>query len=242
MAGRCVVKGKEIVTEELPAFCAVALAGLGNLPDTILTRSVIIKMRRRAPGETVEPYRRRIHAPEGYALRDRLAAWARQVRDFLDTCPDMPDGITDRNADVWEALLAVADAGGGPWPNLSRIAAVALVADAKGGSPSLGVRLLTDLRTIFQDKEAVPTAEILSALIEMDEAPWGDLKGKALDSRRLANLLNPYGVKSKNVRIATAITKGYTRESLWDAWERYLPAVDASHIESATCVPDDESF
>jgi hypothetical protein len=74
MAGRCVVKGKEIVTEELPAFCAVALAGLGNLPDTILTRSVIIKMRRRAPGETVEPYRRRINAPEGYALRDRLAA------------------------------------------------------------------------------------------------------------------------------------------------------------------------
>jgi hypothetical protein len=237
MAGRCVVKGKEIVTEELPAFCAVALAGLGNLPDTILTRSVIIKMRRRAPGETVEPYRRRIHAPEGYALRDRLAAWAEQVRGLLDHCPDMPDGITDRNADVWEALLAVADAAGGPWPNLSREAAVALVADAKAASPSLGVRLLTDLRTIFQDKEALSTAEMLSALTDMDEAPWGDLKGKPLDSRRLANLLNPYEVKSKNVRIGTAITKGYTRESLWDAWERYLPAVGAPHIESATSVP-----
>jgi hypothetical protein len=242
MAGRCVVKGKEIVTEELPAFCAVALAGLGNLPDTILTRSVIIKMRRRAPGETVEPYRRRIHAPEGYALRNRLAAWADQVRPFLDLSPDMPDGITDRNADVWESLIAVADAAGGPWPNQSRIAAVALVADAKGGSPSLGVRLLTDLRTIFQDKEAVPTAEILSGLIEMDEAPWGDLKGKALDSRRLANLLNPYGVKSKNVRIGMGITKGYTRESLWDAWERYLLPVGAPPIESATCVPERDSF
>lgn len=74
MAGRCVVKGKEIVTEELPAFCAVALAGLGNLPATILTRSVTIKMRRRAPAETVEPYRRRIHSRERYALRNRLAA------------------------------------------------------------------------------------------------------------------------------------------------------------------------
>ena len=29
MAGRCVVRGKVIETEELPAFCAVALAGLG---------------------------------------------------------------------------------------------------------------------------------------------------------------------------------------------------------------------
>jgi hypothetical protein len=29
VAGRCVVKGKEIVTEEIPAYAAVALAGLG---------------------------------------------------------------------------------------------------------------------------------------------------------------------------------------------------------------------
>ena len=41
MAGRCVVRGKTIETEELPAYCAVALDGLGNLPDTILTRSVV---------------------------------------------------------------------------------------------------------------------------------------------------------------------------------------------------------
>jgi hypothetical protein len=56
MAGRCMVRGRIVETEELPAFCAVALAGLGNLPDTILTRSVIIQMRRRAPHEHVEPF------------------------------------------------------------------------------------------------------------------------------------------------------------------------------------------
>src|SRR6266705_1840545 len=90
-AGRCVVKGKTIETEELPAFCAVAMAGLGNLPDTILSRSVILKMRRRAPGEVVQPYRRRVHAPEGYKLRDRLSAWAERVRHRLNAYPAMPD-------------------------------------------------------------------------------------------------------------------------------------------------------
>ena len=150
-AGRCVVRGKTIETEELPAFCAVAMAGLGNLPDTILSRSVIIKMRRRAPGEYVEPYRRRVHAPEGYALRDQLAAWAAATLPTLNTCPAMPDGITDRNADVWESLLSVADAVGGSWPERARVAAVALVADAMGGQPSLGVRLLTDLKVVFGD-------------------------------------------------------------------------------------------
>jgi hypothetical protein len=32
VAGRCVVRGKIVETEEIPAYCAVALAGLGGLP------------------------------------------------------------------------------------------------------------------------------------------------------------------------------------------------------------------
>src|SRR5262249_15361348 len=126
MAGRCVVKGNIVETEELPAFCAVAIAGLGHLPDTILTRSVIIRMRRRAPTEEIHPYRRRQHAPDGYALRYKLSNWACHFKGTMKTDPLMPEGITDRNADVWESLLAVADAAGGDWPAKARVAAVAL--------------------------------------------------------------------------------------------------------------------
>lgn len=61
-AGRCVVRGKTVETEELPAYCAVALAGLGDLPGTVLTRSVVVRMRKRAPDERVEPWRRRKEA------------------------------------------------------------------------------------------------------------------------------------------------------------------------------------
>jgi hypothetical protein len=237
MAGRCVVKGKQIETEELPAYCAVALAGLGNLPDTILTRSVIVRMRRRAPTEYIEPYRRRVHAPDGHQLREWLAEWAARIRDTLNTCPVMPDGITDRNADVWEALLAVAEAAGGDWPERARVAAVALVADAMSGTPSLGVHLLADLKTVFGAQHVMATADILFSLISLEESPWGDLKGKPLDSRRLANFLRPYGISSKTVRIGSDTPKGYEREAFWDAWGRYLPkdeAVGVPHNVSAT--------
>ena len=183
MAGRCVVKGHAVHTEELPAFCAVAMAGLGNLPDTILARSIIIPMRRRAPTEPIEPYRMRLHDPEGYVLRDRLAAWATQIRPLLTAYPAMPDGITDRNADVWEALLTVADAAGGTWPERARVSAVSLVSDARGGKRSLGVRLLGDLHVVFGDRESMWTEEILSDLLILEESPWGDLKGKPLDAR-----------------------------------------------------------
>ena len=77
MAGRCVVRGKMVETEELPAYCAVALAGLGDLPDTILTRSVVVRMRRRAPEEHVEPFRRRVStARRPTSCATRIVDWA----------------------------------------------------------------------------------------------------------------------------------------------------------------------
>ncbi|MBK6471585.1 MAG: DUF3631 domain-containing protein [Betaproteobacteria bacterium] len=224
VAGRCVVRGKQVFTEEIPAYCAVALAGLGGLPDTILSRSVIVRMRRRAPNEQVEPFRRRVHEGAGDAIRHRLEAWAIKVQPEIgDPWPEMPAGIVDRSADVWEALLAVADAAGGAWPARGRVAAVSLVAESKGSTPSLGVRLLEDLRHVFGDREHMATDDILKGLCQIDEAPWGDIRGKAIDARGLAQRLRPYGVASKQVRISAETTlKGYARADLHDAWERYL--------------------
>lgn len=223
MAGRCVVRGRTVETEELPAYCAVALAGLGSLPDTILSRSIIIRMRRRSQDERIEPYRRRVHRERGHQIRDNLAAWADTVRTQLSgTWPEMPPGIADRDADMWEPLIAVAEAAGGQWPALARVAAVAFVADSKAANPSLGVRLLSDLRQVFGPHEALSTRLILEALMVLEESPWADLKGKPLDSRKLAYYLRPYGVQSENIRERTTIAKGYKRESLHDPWMRYL--------------------
>jgi hypothetical protein len=224
VAGRCVVKGKTVSTEEIPAYCAVALAGLGGLPDTLLSRSVMVRMRKRAPTEPVEQFRRREHAAEGHALRDRLERWAKANLDRITGAwPALPDGVEDRDADLWEALLAVADHAGGDWPERARVAAVALVADSKRHTPSLGVLLLRDLHTVFGDDDQLSTDTILDRLHGLVEAPWADLRGKPLNPRGLAQRLRQYGIHSKNVRIREAISKGYTRTDLWDAWQRYTP-------------------
>jgi hypothetical protein len=236
VAGRCVVKGKIVETEEIPAYCAVALAGLGGLPDTILSRSVILRMRRRAPGEHVEPYRRRLHVAEGHAIRDRVKLWAASVEETAaDYWPEMPPGIVDRDSDVWEALLTVADLAGGDWPERSRCGAVALVADSKEGIPSLGVRLLGDLRTIFEGHDVLSTDSILGALNGLEESPWGEIaNGKPLNARGLARRLRPYGVSSKTFRIGTTTPKGYAAADFADAWERYVPSSRQKSATSAT--------
>lgn len=235
-AGRCVIRGKAVETEELPAYCAVAMAGLGNLPDTILSRSVVIRMRRRAPHETVSPYRRKVHGPEGGAIRGKLERWTKENGDKLKVDPAMPDGITDRNADVWEALLAIADAAGGNWPNRARVSAVSLVSLSVDNGGSLGVRLLADLRTIFGGMPAMFTADILDGLMKIEESPWGTLRGRPLDAYGLAKLLKPYGCTPLQIRIGDCTQKGYQRESLIDAWDRYIPKEKAPQ-----CPPKSET-
>jgi hypothetical protein len=230
VAGRCAVKGKETVTEEIPAYAAVALAGLGWLPDTILSRSVIIRMRRRHAGEKVEPYRRRIHASEGSAIRDTIAAWA---HGFDLKWPELPPGIEDRSADVWEPLIATADAVGSDWPKRARDAAVALVTAAKEVEPSLGLRLLANIREVF-DADKYATKVLLEKLHAIPESPWRDLRGKPLDDRGLANRLRQYDIESKDIRTSTGTLKGYYRADFQDAWVRYLPPIGQKSATSAT--------
>jgi hypothetical protein len=234
VAGRCITRGNNIVTEELPAYCAVALAGLNDLPDTIRTRSVIIRMRRRAPGEHVEPWRHRVNAPQAQLIAQDLARWAETSIHRL-AWPDMPAGIEDRNADVWEALLAVADLAGGDWPDQARRAAVTLVTAAAEQGQSLGIQLLTDLRTVFGDHPALFTETILELLHALEESPWNNLRGNPLDSRGLSSRLRKYEVPSPTtVRIGDKIQKGYKREWLVDLWARYLPPSPDSAVTSDT--------
>jgi len=224
VAGRCVVRGKIVETEELPAYCAVALAGLNDLPDTIMSRSVVVRMRRRAPTEKVEPWRLRINAPQAEPIREALAAWAAESAAAI-TWPELPPEIQDRNADVWEALVAVADLAGGDWPERARVAAVAQVADSMAGAPSIGVQLLTDLKDVFDGQASMWAESILDALHAMDERPWNDLRGKPVDNRWLARQLNKYGVSSKDVKLSGVNKKGYRAEDLHDPWTRYVADV-----------------
>ena len=149
--------------------------------------------------------------------------------------PEMPLGIEDRNADVWEPLFAVADGASGDWPSRARAAAVALLGAAQDAEPSLGIRLLADMKAVFEasDKSTLATASIIEELIDLHESPWGDLKGKPINERTLARRLRQYGIKSKVVRIRERTLRGYSKEDFHDAWLRYCARSDAAEAQQA---------
>ena len=237
MAYRCVGDPKRMEVHAFPAYCAVALAAIGDLPDTITDRAVVIRMRRRSPDEVLSPFRRRLAMGEADPVRADLEAWAGDAEDELaGAWPSMPPGLTDRAADVWMPLLAIADMAGGGWPERARAAATVLDGDRAAVDVSLGVRLLADLRDLFSatGAEHLPTKEILEHLNDMDDAPWGDIRGKPTDARGLARRLRKYGAASVTIRHGDGTAKGYRREDLHDAFTRYLPPKpQASDVDGA---------
>lgn len=219
--------------EKLPTFAMACLASIGDLPDTVMDRAVVVRMRRRAAGESVAPFRTRRDGPALEAARDRVAVWVRDRVGALEKAvPDMP--LEDRAADTWEPLIAIADAAGGSWPTRARHAAMALTKAVETDTGSDGIRLLADLHTVFGPNLQMATAEIVARLRGLEEGPWGDLdgRGKAIDATALSARLKPYGVRPKTIRVGASTPRGYERASFADAWSRYLPETGATPATS----------
>lgn len=211
--------------ERIETFAMAALAGIGTMPDTIEDRAAVIRMRRRAAGETVQPYRVRRDGPVLADLRDRLHAWVTAHLDELTSAaPSMP--LEDRAADTWEPLIALADLAGGDWPQAARQAALTLLAELQDSTEvSLSVRLLSDCRTAFGAASALPSTVLVQRLRADEESPWQEGPGVGgLTVRRLAALLREFDITPKNHRWEDGTqSKGYTRDDFADAWARYCP-------------------
>ncbi|MER7278850.1 DUF3631 domain-containing protein [Dactylosporangium sp. NPDC000244] len=222
--------------EEIPTFAMAALAGIGMMPDTIEDRAVVIRMRRRAPGETVAPYRIRRDGPALRKLAADLVEWLTPHAAELERAePVMP--LEDRAADTWEPLIAVADLAGGDWPDRGRRAAEILNAERDGSTvASDRVRLLTDCRAAFGNHDAIPTSVLLERLKADPEAPWADYGTTGLTAMKLGVMLREYEIRSANIRFALPYgqAKGYTRSDFQDAWTRYCPPVTAPDVRETS--------
>jgi hypothetical protein len=219
-----------------------ALAGIGAMPDTIEDRAVVIRMRRKAPGEQAAPYRHRRDRPGLQTLAERLSAWLRADLVKLEHAePAMP--VEDRAADTWEPLVIVADHAGGHWPDRGRAAVLALTAEAADlGQLSTRVRLLADCRTAFGADTALSTAVLLDRLKVDSETPWVDYGPTGLTAARLGTLLREYDIRSGNIRFPDgAQAKGYQRSDFTDAWTRYCPVAEHEPGAAVPAVPRSSS-
>jgi hypothetical protein len=131
----------------------------------------------------------------------------------------------NRTADNWRPLFAIASAIGGPLPDLLDDAAETLIAQNANDPQTLGIMLLADIRAVFVDSDRLASVELVRSLLALEERPWtaiGKRHPRPLDSRMMGEILQPYGISSKPLRIAGKTTKGFERQQFRDVWHRYL--------------------
>lgn len=240
---RCAAFGADLV--EFEVFCPKAIAGIGELPTTVADRSIPIRLRRRNRlTEPVERFRRREVEPTAVELATVLRGSL--AEDELRAArPELPSELSDRAADGWEPLLAIADAAGEAWGRRARRAAVALQGTGMLDDETEGIRLLSDIHAVFEEQRVgrLGTAELLAALCADESAPWGDYRGRTLSPHRLASLLRRYGIRSAQRRDNGPAVRGYERADFADAWGRYLGAdhgiasTEMSNRDTVTAAP-----
>jgi hypothetical protein len=223
-ATTCVGAGVDIGTRDFDVFCPKALAGIGKLPDTVADRSIPVCFKRKAPTEKVDRFRRRRVEEEARQLREQLVAWARENWKRLQVCPPLPEELTDRQQDIVEPLLAIADCVGGDWPQSARAALVEILTGAAAEDDSIAVQLLSDIRKIFDAKKTdkLPSGELADALAELEDSPWFEYQhGHKLSPSKMAQLLRPFDIRPRSIRTDSGTPKGYLRQDFEDAWSRY---------------------
>jgi hypothetical protein len=216
------------LVKQFPVFGPKALAGIGKLPDTVTDRAIPVRMLKRKRSEPVHKFRVRTATGEASSIMAGLVAALAAQPPASEA--DLPLELPDRAADAWEPLLAIADAAGGVWPARARRAAIILHA-SREQDDSLGLRLLSDIRLVLDARavERIFTADLITALQADEEGPWVSDRSP-FTPHRLAKLLQPFEIGSKQVRIGSSSLKGYEREAFVDAWERYL-SVPPSPVE-----------
>jgi len=98
--------------------------------------------------------------------------------------------IVDRNADVWEPMMAVAQQVGGLWHERAATAASWFVANqSEANNNTVGVELLRDIRTIFGQNDRISTNDLLAWLWADDTMMWD---AERLTDRVIAKKLKPF--------------------------------------------------
>ena len=220
-------------------FAPMALAGKGEvLPESVMTRAVIIRLQRRMGNEFIEDFLTDLVAFEAEELREELLGWSDYcAQDIALLNFELP--VRDRDREVWLPLFMVAHLADSEWIKRAELA-LANIEEAKSDNTLPRERqLLSDIWKIFQaqEKDKIRSSVIILELIEMADSEWETYNfGKPINERALAKKLRTYGIKPSQIRFENGVgAKGYHRSEIESAVRRYLdPSIPANSETTET--------
>jgi hypothetical protein len=222
-----IVRGRNHGVERISAFAPMALAGkwqnwISNPAlDPARSRTIVVPCKARRHDQAVEVYRERLHDGHAASLRAALAHWGESHAAQLGECwPTPPTGVEDRDAELWEPLLAVGTVVGGHWRerayNACRVLSQGFPDDDEQ-APSTPLDVLRrDLPHVFAGRDRMASREVVQALVDLPGSYWGRLPRcedgtvePVAAGREVASILAPWGVAPRVVKIDGVAWRGY---------------------------------
>ncbi|WP_137701651.1 DUF3631 domain-containing protein [Marimonas lutisalis] len=216
----------ELVPTPFSTWCPMVIAGIGSQRDTLMSRSIVIGLRRKLPEEKVAKLPIDLHG-QMLRVRRRIARWTADNAVRIGAMENEPPACgNDRLQDNFTPLWRIATALGGIWPD--RIAAaysLQVKAQEKSDEPA-GVIMLHDIAELFATRTGRPdrlsSAEIVTDLIALEERPWAEWKrGNPITATTVAKLMKPFGIKPKVAKLHGSSTRVYLRSEIEAAACRY---------------------
>jgi hypothetical protein len=151
-------------------------------------------MKRQLPDETVTDFD---HLDDdGLArLRQQLARWAADNgAELANAAPEIPPGFHNRVRANWKPLLAIAENARDEWKRAAWQAAGAIEKVKATFETSIGVQLLSSIRTLFEANhvDCMTSQQMVAYLTADSEEPWADYRhGRPLvESKRVDEFAN----------------------------------------------------
>jgi len=225
-----------------PTFAPIAIGMIKRPPDTLLDRSVAIRLQRKLGTDPVAPLP--LEADNEYShIRRMCLRWA------VDNLPELvsdreltPAEVgNDRARDNWTPLAAIAQSCG-----LLESAQAACLQLTLKEDDSLTIELLLDIQQIFREegKDKLPSRVLVKKLLVMEERPWHEYdRGKELTQNKLARLLKDFDVRTHQAKVGVKNLKHYLLVDLEPLFARYLERELGSTAPGtlATPLPQPES-
>jgi putative DNA primase/helicase len=211
-------------TQWFDPFCPKAIGLIeGNLPRTLISRSIIIKAWPKKPEDKQDfP----TADDEVFAdLRRKLARWSADNAPALkDAKPPYPAGFANRLQANWRLLLAVAELAGGQWPKKAREAAARLSRLTR--RQSWDVQMFEAFQKIFASgRKFITSKEVPEALTADPDSVWCEYNhGGPITQRQVAAILEPYGIHSGVIhptRRSNLSPRGYKIEQFREMFVHY---------------------
>jgi hypothetical protein len=222
-------RGDGFVKITYDPFCPKILAGIGRLPETIVDRSIPIIIHRKLKTQQCQKYRRQDRA-NAKPLHDALENWSKDAdlqKTLRESRPQTPECLTDRQEDIWEPLLAIADSIGGEVPELARAAASSLCAN---DDDELGqdATQLAAISKVVGEQDRIKSKDLIDGLWEADALPARLMEDEEPNYKKIGSWLSRF-IKSYGGKPARQLdfdgqnARGYEAAELKEIFERYCP-------------------